>query len=62
VLRGVRAGMLAVASRCAQRLPRLNVHVAQIDAEIKVVLPEVIGARAKDAGVVPQEAEREALR
>ena len=63
MLRGVRAGMLAVASPCAQRLPHLNVHgVAQIDAEIRAVLPEVSGAKgAKDAGVVPQ-SEREALR
>ena len=44
MLRGARAGMLAVASRCAQRLPHLNEHgVAQIDAEIRAVLPEVSG-------------------
>jgi hypothetical protein len=56
--------MLAVASRCAQRLPHLNVHgVAQIDAENQSSATEVSGSKwAQYAGVVPQEAEREALR
>ena len=51
--------LLLTARHRDQRLPHLNVHgVARIDAEIRAVLPEVSGAKgAKDAGVVPQEAE-----
>ena len=42
VLRDVRAGMLAVPSRCAARLPHLTAHdVAEIDAEIRAVLAEI---------------------
>lgn len=45
VLRTVRAGMLAVPSRVAQRLPHLTAHdVAEIDAEVRAVLSEVGGA------------------
>lgn len=39
VLRTVRAGMLAVPSRCAARLPHLTAHeVAEIDAEVRAAL------------------------
>ena len=39
VLRAVRAGMLAVPSRCAARLPHLMAHdVAEIDAEVRAAL------------------------
>ena len=39
VLRGMRAGMLAVPSRCLQRLPHLSQHdVSLIDAEVREVL------------------------
>lgn len=39
VLRTIRAGMLSVPSRVAARLPHLSKHdVAEIDAEIRVVL------------------------
>ena len=42
VLRGVRAGMLAVPSRVAQRLPHLTADdVAEIDAEVRAVLLEL---------------------
>jgi phage terminase Nu1 subunit (DNA packaging protein) len=42
VLRTVRAGMLAVPSRTAQRLPHLTPHdVAEIDAEVRAVLTEI---------------------
>ena len=42
VLRTVRAGMLAVPSRVAQRLPHLTAHdVSEIDAEIRTVLAEI---------------------
>jgi phage terminase Nu1 subunit (DNA packaging protein) len=42
VLRTVRAGCLAVPSRCAARLPQLSKHdVAEIDAEIRAALTEV---------------------
>jgi terminase small subunit / prophage DNA-packing protein len=42
VLRTVRAGMLAVPSRVAQRLPHLTAHdVAEIDAEVREVLTEI---------------------
>jgi phage terminase Nu1 subunit (DNA packaging protein) len=42
VLRGVRAGLLAVPSRVAQRLPHLTPHdVAEIAAEVRVVLTEL---------------------
>lgn len=42
ILRGVRAGMLAVPSRVAQRLPHLTVHdVTEIDAEIRAALTEI---------------------
>jgi phage terminase Nu1 subunit (DNA packaging protein) len=38
----VRAGMLAVPSRCAQRLPHLSAHdVAEIDREVRDVLIEI---------------------
>ncbi|MCC8936879.1 hypothetical protein H8A99_10370 [Bradyrhizobium sp. Arg68] len=41
ILRTVRAGMLAVPSRVAARLPHLSKHdVAEIDAEIRAVLSE----------------------
>ena len=44
VLRGVRAGMLAVPSRVAQRLPHLTAHdVAEIDSEIRAALGEIGG-------------------
>jgi phage terminase Nu1 subunit (DNA packaging protein) len=42
ILRGVRAGMLAVPSRVAQRLLHLTAHdVAEIDAEVRATLSEV---------------------
>jgi phage terminase Nu1 subunit (DNA packaging protein) len=42
VLRTVRAGMLALPSRAAARLPHLTPHdVAEIDAEVRAVLTEV---------------------
>ena len=42
ILRNVRAGMLAVSSRCAARLPHLTPHdVAEIDAEVRAVLTEI---------------------
>ncbi len=42
ILRGVRAGMLAVPSRVAQRLPHLTAHdVAEIDAKVRAVLAEL---------------------
>jgi hypothetical protein len=42
ILRTVRAGMLAVPSRVAQRLPHLTAHdVAEIDREVRDVLTEV---------------------
>ena len=41
VLRQVRAGMLAVPSRVAARLPHLTPHdVSEIDAEVRAVLAE----------------------
>jgi terminase small subunit / prophage DNA-packing protein len=42
ILRQVRAGMLAVPSRAAQRLPHLTPHdVAEIDHEVRAVLIEI---------------------
>src|SRR5580704_15303061 len=42
VLRTVRAGVLAVPSRCAQRLPHLTAHdVTEIDSEIRSALTEI---------------------
>jgi phage terminase Nu1 subunit (DNA packaging protein) len=42
ILRTVRAGMLAVPSRAAQRLPHLTAHdVAEIDHEVRAVLTEI---------------------
>ena len=42
VLRGVRAGMLAVPSRCAARLPHLTPQdVSEIDAEVRSVSTEI---------------------
>ena len=42
ILRTVRASMLAVPSRVAQRLPHLSAHdVAEIDAEVRAVLAEI---------------------
>ena len=42
ILAAVRAGMLAVPSRCAARLPHLSTSdVAEIDAEAKAVLAEI---------------------
>jgi hypothetical protein len=42
VLRTVRAGILAVPSRVAARLPHLTAHdVAEIDAEVRAVLAEI---------------------
>jgi phage terminase Nu1 subunit (DNA packaging protein) len=39
VLRGLRAGMLAVPSRCGARLAHLTPHdIAEIDAEVRAVL------------------------
>lgn len=39
ILRTVRAGLLAVPSRCASRLPNLTAHdVAEIDAEVRAAL------------------------
>lgn len=44
VLREVRAGMLAVPSRAAQRLQHLTPHdIAEIDAEVRAVLTELGG-------------------
>ena len=42
ILRTVRAGMLTVPSRCAQRLPGLTAHdVSEIDREVRAVLTEI---------------------
>ena len=42
ILRAVRAGMLSVPSRAAQRLPHLSKHdVSAIDAEVRAVLKEM---------------------
>jgi hypothetical protein len=42
VLRTVRAGMLAVPSGCAARLPHLSAHdAAEIDREVRDVLSEI---------------------
>ena len=42
ILRTVRAGMLALPSRVAQRLPHLTAHdVSEIDAEVRAVLAEI---------------------
>jgi hypothetical protein len=42
VLRTVRAGMLAVPSRCTARLPHLTAHdVGEIDGEVRGVLSEI---------------------
>lgn len=42
MLRTVRAGMLAIPSRVAARLPHLSKHdVAEIDAEIRAALSEI---------------------
>jgi phage terminase Nu1 subunit (DNA packaging protein) len=44
VLRTVRAGCLAISSRCAQRLPHLTAHdIAEIDAETRAALSEIGG-------------------
>ena len=44
VLRTVRAGMLAVPSRCAARLPHLTPYdVSETDAEIRAALAEIGG-------------------
>ena len=44
ILRMVRAGMLAVPSRCAARLPHLTPHdVAEIDAEVRAALTMIGG-------------------
>lgn len=50
VLRTVRAGLLAVPSRCAARLPHLSAHeVAEIDIEVRAALTE-IGENQEDSG------------
>jgi phage terminase Nu1 subunit (DNA packaging protein) len=42
ILRGVRAGMLALPSRVAARLPHLSKHdIAEVDAEVRAVLSEI---------------------
>ena len=42
ILRTVRAGVLAVPSRCAQRLPHLTPHdVGEIDQEVRSALTEI---------------------
>jgi phage terminase Nu1 subunit (DNA packaging protein) len=42
ILRVVRAGMLAVPSRVAARLPHLSKHdIAEIDAEVRAALTEI---------------------
>ena len=42
ILRGVRAGMLAVPSRVQQRLPHLTAHdVVEIDREVRLTLTEM---------------------
>jgi phage terminase Nu1 subunit (DNA packaging protein) len=49
VLRTVRAGMLAVPSRCAARLPHLTAHdVSEIDAEVRAVLTQIGSDQRKD--------------
>jgi hypothetical protein len=51
VLRTVRAGMLAVSSRCAQRLPHLTPHdIAEIDAEVREALTAVAQEEAQCSG------------
>ena len=48
VLRTVRAGILAVPSRVAARLPHLTGHdAAEIDAEVRVVLNEIAVGRSR---------------
>ncbi len=42
ILRTVRAGMLALPSRCQQRLPGLTAHdVNKIDREVREMLKEI---------------------
>jgi phage terminase Nu1 subunit (DNA packaging protein) len=49
VLRTVRAGMLAMPSRVAARLPHHSKHdVAEIDAEIRAGLGEIGGSKDDD--------------
>jgi phage terminase Nu1 subunit (DNA packaging protein) len=44
VLRTVRAGMLAVPSRCGARLPHLTAHdIGELDADVRQVLTEISG-------------------
>jgi terminase small subunit / prophage DNA-packing protein len=44
MLRGVRAGMMAVLSRCSRRLPHLTPYdVTEIDAEVREALTEIGG-------------------
>jgi phage terminase Nu1 subunit (DNA packaging protein) len=46
MLRKVRAGMLAVPSRCGSRLAHLTTHdLAEIDAEVRAALTEVANNR-----------------
>lgn len=46
ILRTVRAGMLAVPSRCQQRLPGLTAHdVSEIDREVRAVLTEAVNGQ-----------------
>jgi len=50
VLRTVRAGMLAVPSRAAQRLPHLSAHdVGVIDTEVRDVLTEIGEEKGEEA-------------
>ena len=42
VLRTIRAGMLALPSRCAARLPHLTLHdIGEIDREVREVLSDL---------------------
>jgi phage terminase Nu1 subunit (DNA packaging protein) len=48
ILRTVRAGMLAVPSRCASRLPHLTKHdVSEIDREVRAALVETASGNSE---------------
>ena len=54
ILGGVRARMLAVASRCGGRLPHLTAHdIAEIDREVRAALSELGGDDANSLKPAP---------
>jgi terminase small subunit / prophage DNA-packing protein len=60
VLRTVRAGMLAVPSRVAARLPHLTAHdIGEIDQEVRAVLTDVGGRGQPSSRSEDDRAERE---